>query len=92
MLLIGLIIHFLITPQSKISKNDLAAARVARMEASVNKTSSLSKAPDTSNYTKGLKSTQKKQMKYLTVLAIVIGVMSVAYSFKPRKSSNGSYL
>ena len=89
MLLIGFIIHFWVVPQKGLSKSDLAAARIARMEASVNgKNSHTPKKAkhDASSYTKALKDTQKKQMEYLTILVMIIGVASLAYSFKPRSS------
>jgi len=88
MLLVGFVIQFWVVPQEGISKNDLAAARVARMEASIsggNTAKENNGKPDASSYTKGLKNTQKKQMQYLTIIAMILGVASLGYSFKPKK-------
>lgn len=88
MLLVGFVIHFWIVPQEGFSKNDLAAANLARMEASLSggsATSSTKGKPDASSYVKALKDTQKKQMQYLTIIAMILGVGSLGYSFKPKK-------
>jgi len=88
MLLVGFVIHFWIVPQEGLSKNDLAAARIARHEASMSTNSGTSTKkgkPDASSYTKALKDTQKKQMEYLTIIAMLFGIASLGYSFKPKK-------
>jgi len=87
MLLIAFVIHFWYIPQTGVSQNDLAAARVARMEASVlisKSTKSNKRQSDTSKYTEALKDTQKKQMEYLTVIVMIFGFLALGYSFVPR--------
>ena len=91
MLLIGFVIHFWVVPQKGVSQNDLAAARIARMEASVsskNSSGSKKSKSDASCYTKGLKDTQKKQMEYLTIIVMIFGIASLGYSFMPKKGSD----
>lgn len=84
MLLIGFVVHFWVTPKEGISKNQLAAANVARMEAKVSGGSGSSKAqkqPDTSKFLQEFKDTQAKQMQYLTIIAMIFGIGFLAYSF-----------
>ena len=91
MLLVGFVIHFWTVPQEGLSQNDLASARIARMEASVSGGSGVKAQkgkPDASSYTKGLKDTQQKQMQYLTIIAMLLGVGSLGYSFKPKKEND----
>ena len=87
MLLTGFLIQFWSIPQKGISKNDLAAQRIARMEASIvsNSVQQSESKPNTSNLTKSLKETQKKQMQYLTILAMILGIGSLGYSFLKKK-------
>lgn len=88
MLIVGFAVHFWATPKEGISEVEMAAANVARMEASVaGKSSGSSKAPKQSSaeYLEALKSTQEKQMKYLTILSMVLGVGFLGYSFINKK-------
>ena len=91
MLVIGFTIHFWATPKEGISANDRAAANVARMEAKVKGQSSAqskaSKKSD-SNFLDELKDTQAKQLQYLTIIAMILGVGSLGYSFMPKKQEN----
>ena len=83
-LLIGFVVHFWVVPQEGFSKNDRAAANLARMEASVSGKSSASsgkKKSDNAKFLKELKDKQKKQIKYLTIMAMVLGAGSLGYSF-----------
>ena len=87
LLLVGFVIHFWFVPQKGVSQNDLAAARVARMEASIHIKGAGSNKKDTSGYSKALKETHKKQMEYLTIFMIIIGIGSLGYSFIPKRDS-----
>ncbi len=91
MLIIGFVIHFWETPKKILSENDKAAARVARMEAKTEGTSSIaqkSQEKDTSKFVDKIKSTQAQQMKYMTVLAMLFGLGFLGYSFIPKKEEN----
>ena len=88
MLVVGLAVHFWVTPKEGLSENDKAAARVARMEAQVKSSGSGSKKTkekDTSKFMEKMKSTQEKQMQYMTILAMAFGVGFLGYSFIPKK-------
>jgi hypothetical protein len=83
MLLIGFAVHFWAVPKEGLSELDIAAANVARMEASASGHGTSSKAtekPDV-NYLQKLKDRQEKQLKYLTIIAMVLGVVFLVYSF-----------
>ena len=84
MLLIGFIVHFWVTPKEGLTQNEIAAANVARMEASIRGGTSSSNSvqkQDRSKYLEELKNTQAKQMRYLTIIAMVLGVGFLGYSF-----------
>jgi len=84
MLVVGFVVHFWLTPQDGISKNDFAAANVARMEASVTRSSSTtSQERKTSavHIMSALEEQQQKQMEYLTILVMIVGIGSLGYSF-----------
>jgi hypothetical protein len=85
MLLIGFVIHFWVTPKEGLTKNEIAAANVARMEAVMAKGSSISSKKthkkDTSKYLEEFKNTRAKQMQYLTIIAMIMGVGFLGYSF-----------
>ena len=83
LLLLGFVINFWDTPKSGMSKNELAAINLARMEASVSGKSNtkIKKKTDSSSFVKALESTQKKQLKYLTILVMLLGFLSLAFSF-----------
>jgi len=87
-LLLGFVVHFWVVPQKGLSKNDRAAANLARIEASVSGKSSskaTKKKSDTSKFLKELKNTQKKQMEYLTIIVMLLGAGSLGYSFIKKK-------
>ena len=83
MLVVGFAIHFWVTPKKGLSENDRAAANVARMEAKVKGTSNATSKskPDHSKFMDKLKNTQEQQMRYLTILSMLIGVLFLGYSF-----------
>lgn len=89
MLLVGFVVHFWITPKEGLTKNEIAAANVARMEAKVaGRAGSGSKQqnrPDTSKFLQEFKDTQAKQMRYLTIIAMIVGVGLLGYSFIRKK-------
>ena len=88
MLLVGFGVHFWVTPKEGLSANQKAAANVARMEAKVrggSSASSKSQKKDDSKFLDELKNTQEKQMQYLTIIAMIVGVGFLGYSFMPKK-------
>ncbi|MEA3331961.1 MAG: hypothetical protein U9Q29_09750 [Campylobacterota bacterium] len=88
LLVIGFGVHFWVTPKEGLSANQKAAANVARMEAKVRgETSSSLKSQkkDGSKFLDELKNTQKKQMQYLTIIAMIVGIGFLGYSFMPKK-------
>jgi len=92
MLVVGFAIFFWVTPKEVMSENEIAAANVARMEASVYGSSAGAKKtpkPETSKFVEELKNAQKKQVQYLTILTMIFGVGFLAYSFlsKPKSDS-----
>ena len=91
MLVIGFAIHFWTAPKEGISANERAAANIARIEAKVKGQSSAqsksSKKSD-SKFLEELKDTQAKQLEYLTVIAMILGVGFLGYSFMPKKEDD----
>ena len=92
MLVIGFALYFWVAPKEVMSENEIAAANVARMEASVRGNfapSKQSSKPDTSKFLEELKNAQKAQIQYLTILSMVFGVLFLGYSFisKPKSDS-----
>ena len=91
MLVIGFAIHFWTTPKEGISANDRAAANVARMEAKAKgQSSSQSKSSKKSDskFLDELKDTQAKQLQYLTIIAMILGVGFLGYSFMPKRQES----
>lgn len=87
MLLIGFVVHFWITPKIVVSKSDIAAANVARMEASVAGAVTKSTKPDPRTIAKALKATKEKQMEYLTLFSMLFGILFLLYSFFKKEES-----
>jgi len=89
MLLIGFAVHFWMTPQRAVDANTVAAANVARMEASVSghKQSSAKAKPDMSTFSKSLTSVQEQRKKYLTIFAMLLGILFLGYSFLKKEES-----
>jgi len=88
MLLVGFGVHFWVMPKKGISEIDIAAANVARMEASVKGHSSSSNKqhkPDASKFLEHFKDTQAKQMEYMTIIVMIFGIGFLGYSFIPKK-------
>jgi uncharacterized protein YjeT (DUF2065 family) len=90
MLVVGFAIYFWTAPKEGVSEIEAAAANVARMEASVSAAGSSSKKTQSSQkYLEELKSTQEKQMRYLTIIAMVLGAGFLGYSFIKPKNDSG---
>jgi len=88
LLFVGFVIHFWVTPKKGVSEIDIAAANVARMEASVKGHgggAAKQHKPDTSKFVEEFKNTQAKQRQYLTILAMISGIGFLGYSFIPKK-------
>ena len=84
MLVIGFAAHFWVTPKEGFTKAELAAANVARMEAKVKGGSSKSgksAKKNDSKYLDELKNKQEQQVRYLTIIAMILGIGSLGYSF-----------
>lgn len=90
MLLVGFALFFWNSPKEVVSENEIAAANVARMEASVSGGSSETKKapkPETSKFVEELKNVQEKQVQYLVILVMVLGVGFLGYSFLSKNDS-----
>ena len=88
MFLISFIVHFWVTPKEVLTKNAVAAANIARMEANVaskGSGSSKSAKKNNSKFLEELKNTQAKQMQYLTIIVMILGVGFLGYSFIRKK-------
>ena len=88
LLLIGFIVHFWTVPQEGISQNDRAAANLARMEKSVQDSGSTNQRKqkyDHSQFLKELKAQQEKQIEHSTILIMILGALSLGYSFIKKK-------
>ncbi|MDD5400704.1 MAG: hypothetical protein PHQ93_05935 [Sulfurimonas sp.] len=89
MLLVGFSVHIWTSPKEVLIENEIAAANVARMEASVAVARvSRKEAPksEASKFIEELENAQNKQIQYLTMLSMALGVGLLAYSFigKPK--------
>lgn len=88
MLFVGVVTYFWTAPQEVLSENEIAAANVARMEASVRGgTSTTKQEPSASKFVEELKNAQEAQIQYLTILSIVFGALFLGYSFLPKSDS-----
>ncbi len=96
MLIVGFVVYFWTTPKEVLSENEIAAANVARMEASVAGRSVSPSKPVKSSSTKilqELKNSQKKQLRYFTILTMIFGIGFLGYSFikpKSKETTSGS--
>ena len=90
LLIVGFVVNFWVTPKKAVSVNEIAAANVARMEASVagsSGTQKVKKSADTSHISKALKATRQKQMHYLTIFSMIVGALFLLYSFLKKEES-----
>jgi predicted membrane channel-forming protein YqfA (hemolysin III family) len=86
--IVGFGLYFWTIPQKAVSQSELAAANVARMEASVQgkSTQKAKKRADPSHIAKALKQTRAQQMHYITLFAMIVGALFLLLSFlKPKK-------
>ncbi len=91
MLLVGFAVYFWSAPQEVISENDIAAANVARAEASVAGKSITTQNPSVSHASKiveELQNAQEKQARYLMILTMIFGAGFVIYSFMQKTKSD----
>lgn len=88
MLFVGVVAYFWTAPQEVLSENEIAAANVARMEASVRGgTSTTKQEPSASKIVEELKNAQEAQIQYFTILTIAFGVIFLGYSFLSKNDS-----
>ncbi len=87
MLVVGFVIHFWSLPDKGMTKAQIAAANVARMEASVagGSAPSAKAKPDVSHVVQAIKETKAKQMQYFTIIAMIFGAGFLGYSFIQKK-------
>ena len=83
LLVVGFAVNFWGMPQKGVSQNERALANVQRMEANIQgaATQKVTKKPASSHISKALKATRAKQMKYMTIIAMVLGALFLGYSF-----------
>jgi len=89
MFLIAFSVYFWITPKQGVSENEIAARNVARMEARIGGASSASTKAQKPKHTpimKSYKETQAKQMRYMLILSMIVGVGFLGYSFVKKRS------
>lgn len=88
MLLVGVGAHFWSVPKEGVSENEIAAANVARMEASVRGgASTIKQEPSASKIIEELKNAQEAQIQYFTILTIAFGAVFLGYSFLSKNDS-----
>ena len=88
MLFVGVVVYFWTAPQEVLSENEIAAANVARMEASVRGgTSTTKKEPSASKFVEELKNAQEAQIQYFTILSMIFGALFLGYSFLSKNDS-----
>ncbi len=83
LILVSFVAFFWTTPKKGFSENEIAAANVARMEASIaGKSSATSKKrPEKSPFLDTYKQTQEKQIRYMLIVMMIFGIGFLAYSF-----------
>ncbi len=88
MLFTGVVAYFWAAPQEVVSENEIAAANVARMEASVRGgTSRIKQESSASKFVEELKNAQEAQIQYFTILTIAFGAIFLGYSFLSKNDS-----
>jgi len=86
--LVAFVVQFWTTPKQGMSANERAAANVARMEAQVAGSARVSQTPPTkkSPFLEAFESKREKQMRYLSIIVMLLGLGFIAYSFmKPKE-------
>ncbi|MDD2652119.1 MAG: hypothetical protein PHX44_03625 [Sulfurimonas sp.] len=90
MLFVGMVAYFWSAPKEVMSENEIAAANIARMEASVRGGGATAKHKEessSSKFVEELKNTQEAQMQYLTMITMIFGALFLGYSFLPKNDS-----
>ena len=92
LLIVGFVVNFWVTPKKAMSANEIAAANLARMEASVVGTSTkkVQKKADPTHISKALKATRAQQLRYATIFAMVLGALFLGYSFIKKEEDRDS--
>ena len=89
LLILGFMVHYWNVEQKNLSENDKAALRVARMEAHAeglkDSTSQEVSKKGSSEFLSHLKKAQKQQLEYFTIVAMILGVGFLGYTFIPTK-------
>ena len=88
LLVIGFAAYFWTTPKPVLTQNEIAAKNIARMESKVHGGNSASNKPKSSSskIISELKETQKKQLRYMVILMMILGVGFLGYTFIPHDS------
>jgi hypothetical protein len=83
LLIVGFVVNFWVTPKKAVSANAIAQANLARMESSTKGAGAakVKKKPNVAHISKALQATREKQMKYMTIIAMVLGALFLGYSF-----------
>jgi hypothetical protein len=87
-LVLGFASYFWVTPKKVYTQNEIAAANVARMEAQVRLTTNAAvkkPKPSSAEILEHLKNTQKAQARYMSIIAMILGVGFLGYSFLGKK-------
>lgn len=83
-LLIGFVVHFWLSPKQGYTEVEIAAANVARMEASMAPSytqSQHAKKNTGAMFAEEYKQTREEQVRYLTIFTMLLGVGFLIYSF-----------
>jgi len=84
MFVIAFAAFFWTTPKQGLSENEKASRNIARMEARMaggSSSTSQAQKPKHAPIMKSYKDTQAKQMRYLLILSMILGVGFLGYSF-----------
>lgn len=92
MVIVSFAIYFWATPKEVLNENEIAAANIARLEASASgrgATTQGASKPQTSQFVEELKNAQKKQIEHIIIASMFIGIGLLGYSFisKPKNDS-----
>jgi len=93
MLLVGFLVQFWTTPKKGWTENEIAAQNVARMEARIQRemgggSKQKKPEPSSSEMLKHLKDAQAAQQMYLTIIAMLLGIGFLGYSFVNKKEGD----
>ncbi|MBD3824433.1 MAG: hypothetical protein IE916_08000 [Epsilonproteobacteria bacterium] len=83
LLVIGFVVQFWMTPKEGLSKEEIAAANVARMEASIRGAGSSqgAKSEQKPIFMEEFRNKQEKHFRYMTIIAMIAGVIFIGYTF-----------